>query len=170
MGTELVWPSLCLAVALILLLAEAFVPSGGLIGVLAVGFLCVSLYLAFSTTPHGWLFVIVTGLLLPATVALAIQLWPRTPLAKYLFLKPPEQTDVIPEGHGRLLDHLVGQFARTLTPLRPTGTVDLEGRRLEGVSEEGMIPPNTMVRVVKVRGGRLFVRLADLPSIDAVAT
>lgn len=168
MGTELVWPSLCLAVALLLLLAEAFVPSAGLIGVLAVGFLCVSLYLAFATTAHGWAFVIVAGVLLPATLAVAIQLWPHTPLAKYLFLKPPEPSDLITESHGALLDHLVGQLARTQTPLRPTGIVDLEGRRLEGLSEEGMIPAKTLVRVVKVRGGRLIVRLADLPSIDPV--
>ncbi len=65
-----------------------------------------------------------------------------------------------------MLEHLVGQFGRSLTPLRPTGTVDCEGRRHEGMSEEGMIPANAMVKVVKVRGGRLIVRRAEVPELD----
>jgi membrane-bound ClpP family serine protease len=170
MGTELVWPSLCLAVGLLLLIAEVFVPSGGLIGFLALGFLGVSLYLAFTTTAHGLIFLIVAGLLIPLTMMLAIYLWPRTPMAKFFFLSPPEPEDVLPDGHSLMLEHLVGQFGRSLTPLRPSGLVDFDGRRLEGLSEEGLIPTGMLVRAVQVRGGRLIVRVADVPALDDVTT
>jgi membrane-bound ClpP family serine protease len=168
MGTQLVWPILSLVVALLLFLAEAFIPSGGLIGMLAVGFVGVSLYLAFTTTTLGWLFLLVTVVLLPLTFALAVHLWPRTPLAKYLFLKPPEPEEVVPDGQSLLLEHLVGRFGRALTVMRPTGLVDFDGRRLEGMSEEGMIPAGALVRAVQARGGRLVVRLADVPALDDV--
>lgn len=170
MGTELVWPSLCLAIAVVLLLAELFVPSAGLVGVLAFGFLCISLYLAFATTPYGWVFVVIAGLILPAALVLWAHYWPKTPFAKYWFLKPPEQDEIRPEGHGSMLDHLVGQFVRTLTPLRPSGTVELDGRRFEAQSEEGMISANVIVRVVRVRGGRLQVRVAEIPDINPIST
>src|SRR5262249_21467231 len=121
MGLELVWPSLCLAVALMLVITEAFVPSGGIIGLLSLGFLVVSLYLAFTTTSHGWTFVLVTCVLLPIAFAIWAYLWPKTPVAKYLFLKPPEPEDIVADSRGLLLEHLVGQFGRTLTPMRPSG-------------------------------------------------
>lgn len=169
MGTELVWPSLCLAVGLFLLVAEVFVPSGGLIGFLALGFLGVSLYLAFTSTAYGAVFLVVTGLLIPLTLMLAIYLWPRTPMAKFLFLRPPEPEDMDSENQSLMLEHLVGQFGRTLTPLRPSGMVDFEGRRLEGMSEAGLIPTGILVRAIQVRSGRLVVRVADVPAFDDAA-
>ncbi len=170
MGTELVWPSLCLTVGLLLLVAEIFLPSGGLIGVLALGFLGVSLYLAFTTTSHGLIFLIVTVVLMPLMVMLGVYLWPRTPMAKYLFLSPPAPEDVEPDSHDLLLERLVGQYGRTLTPLRPSGRVDFEGQRFEGVSEEGLIPAGVLVRAVQVRSGRLVVREADVPALDDVVS
>src|SRR4051794_36797522 len=167
MSNEWIWPSLCLAVGLILLIAEVFVPSGGLIGLLAVGFLVVSLWLSFSTsTVLGLKFLFALGLLLPLTLALAVHLWPRTPMAKWIFLKPPTPEDVDPEPVGHPLDHLVGQFGRALTPLRPSGLVDFDGRRLDGLSEEGLIPSGALVRAVQVRSGQLVVRMAKDRTLD----
>jgi membrane-bound serine protease (ClpP class) len=61
---------------------------------------------------------------------------------------------------------LIGQFGRAVTPLRPSGLVDFDGRRLDGLSEEGLIPAGTLVRAVRVRGGELVVRTATDPSLD----
>ena len=47
---------------------------------------------------------------------------------------------------------LLGQYGRTLTPLRPSGLVDFDGRRLDGLSEEGLIPSGALIRAVRVRG------------------
>jgi membrane-bound ClpP family serine protease len=170
MSQELIWPILCLAAGLILLIAEVFIPSGGVIGFLAVGFLALSVWLAFANTMHGWKFLLALFVLLPLTLMLAVYLWPRSPLAKYLFLKPPAPEDVVPEPTGPLLDHLVGQFGRALTPLRPSGMVDFEGRRIDGISEEGLIPAGSLVRAVQVRAGKLIVRLANDHSFDEILT
>jgi membrane-bound ClpP family serine protease len=153
-------------VALVLVVVEAFIPSGGVIGLLAIGFLVVSLYLAFTTTSLGWLFVLITCVMIPVSFALWAYLWPRTPVAKYLFLKPPDPDEVSPSGGAHSLDHMIGQFGRSLTPMRPTGMVDFDGRRHEGMAEEGLIPANTMVRVVRTQGSRLVVRAAKVPQLD----
>ncbi len=155
------WPALCMGFGLILLIAEVFIPSGGLIGLLAAGLLIVSLYLSFSTsTALGLKFLFALGVLLPITLVAAVHLWPRTPMAKFLFLKPPEPEDVRPEPLKVPLAHLIGQFGRTLTPLRPSGMVDFEGNRHDGMSEEGLIAAGSLVRAVAVRGNQLVVRLA----------
>lgn len=161
------WPALCLAVGLILLFAEVFVPSGGLIGLLASGFLIVSLWQAFAaSTALGLKFLFALCGLLPLTLALAFYLWPRTPMGKWLFLKPPDPEDLEPEARAHPLDHLIGQFGRALTPLRPSGMVDFDGRRIDGLAEEGLIPSGALVRAVQIRSGRLIVRSANDPSLD----
>src|SRR5439155_4867201 len=98
----------------------------------------------------------------------AVHLWPRTPLAKRIFLKPPEPEDVDPGPgvHGVRPEHLIGQIGRALTPLRPSGMVDFDGRRLDGLSEEGLIPSGSLVRAVQVRSGQLVARQAQDRTLD----
>ncbi len=170
MSTDLIWPLLCLVVGLILLVAEVFVPSGGLIGLLAIGLLVVSLGMAFARSmTRGLSFLTALLLLLPLTLAYAVYLWPRTPMAKWVFLKPPTAEDIAPEVAAYRLDYLVGQFGRALTPLRPSGSVDFEGRRLDGLAEGGtMIPAGSLVRAVGVRGISLVVRAAPAEMLDAL--
>jgi membrane-bound serine protease (ClpP class) len=165
MRIEMVWPILTLIVALLLFLSEAFIPSGGLIGLMAIGFLGVSLYLAFTTTAYGWAFLIVTGLLLPITLVAAVSIWPRTPIGKMLTLNPPDP-DAAPDADDLRLDPMVGQFGRCLTPLRPTGLIDFDGRKLEGSAEDGLLPAGTLVRIIQVRGSRVIVRKAEIPAFD----
>ncbi len=167
MGPELIWPLICLALGLILLMAEVFVPSGGLIGLLAVGLLGVSLYLAFTTTTHGLKFVFGLAVLLPLSLAAAVNLWPRSPMAKYIFLTPPRPEEFAPEApRGLVLEHLIGQFGRALTPLRPSGLVDFEGKRLDGISEEGLIPAGALVRAIQIRSGQIIVRAASEKTLE----
>jgi membrane-bound ClpP family serine protease len=167
--STLAWPLLLLAFGLLLLVAEVFIPSGGLIGFLALCCLGLSLWRAFQhSTDLGLMFLLADACLLPMTMALAIHLWPRTPLAKRVFLpRPsPEEFEVSHSDLG--LDHLVGQLGRALTPLRPSGMVDFDGRRLDGLSEEGLIAAGTLIQAVRIRGGRLIVRIAPEPTLDAL--
>ncbi len=169
MSGELVWPVVCLIIGLVLLMAEVFVPSGGLIGLLAVGFLLVSLWLTFSiSTTLGLKFMLVLGLLMPLALVLAVQIWPRTPMGRWIILKPPEPEELEPApgpSHGGRLEHLIGQYGRSLSPLRPSGVVDFDGRRVDGMSEGGMIPSGVLVKAVQVRSGQLVVRMASDSSL-----
>ncbi|GAB5517822.1 MAG: NfeD family protein [Rhodothermales bacterium] len=53
---------------------------------------------------------------------------------------------------------LLGERGRTLTALRPSGTADLAGERLEVVSDSGYIEPGTPITVTRVRGQQVMVR------------
>lgn len=56
------------------------------------------------------------------------------------------------------LKNYMGMEGRTLTPLRPAGTADLGGSRIDVVSEGDFIAAGTLVQVVLVEGGRVVVR------------
>jgi len=167
--STLAWPLLLLVLGLFLLVAEVFIPSGGLIGLLAVFCLAASLWRAFEQSMSlGLKFLLADFFLLPLAVALAIHLWPKMPLAKRVFLLPPDPEEIDVSHSSPRIDHLVGQLGRALTPLRPSGTVDFDGRRLDGLSEEGLIPSGALIQAVRVRGHQLIVRLASDSTLDEV--
>lgn len=53
---------------------------------------------------------------------------------------------------------LLGQVGETITPLRPSGTIDLKGERIDVVSEGSYIDRGKDVTIVKVEGSRVVVR------------
>lgn len=53
---------------------------------------------------------------------------------------------------------LLERTGTALTPLRPSGTVLIEGKRVDVVTEGQMIEPGTPVRVIAVEGLRVVVR------------
>jgi len=159
--STLAWPLLLLALGLILLIAEAFIPSGGMIGILAVCCLALSLWQAFRQSfDVGIKFLVADFLLMPLALALAMYLWPKTPLAKRVFLRRPAPEEIEVSHSSQRLDHLVGQFGRALTTLRPSGMVDFDGRKIDALSEDGLIDSGTLIQAVRVRSGQLVVRTA----------
>lgn len=165
MSSDVLWPLLCLMLGLALAFFEVFVPSGGLLGILSAGLLMVSMWLAFGeSTLLGLKFLLALLVGLPACLGLAVRVWPHTPMGRLLTLRPPADEEIEPApaavAGGTRLDYLVGQFGRAVTPLRPSGVVEFDGRRLEGQAEEGLIAAGSVVRAVHARGGRLVVREA----------
>jgi membrane-bound ClpP family serine protease len=155
----LFWPSLFLALGLLLLLIEVFIPSGGLIGLCSLLCLALSLWYAFSQSlSMGATFMLVDLVAVPLTAAAAFSLWSRSPLGRKFFLAPPNREEIEVSHAEHHLDRLVGLEGQTLTPLRPSGTVEIEGRRLGSLAEEGYLPAGTSVRVMRVRSGQLIVR------------
>jgi membrane-bound ClpP family serine protease len=164
----LFWPSLFLALGLLLLIVEVFIPSGGLIGICSVACLLLSLWYAFSQSmAMGAIFMLVDLVALPLTAIGAFSLWSRSPLGRKFFLKPPDPEEIEVSHTDHHLEHLVDQVGRALTPLRPCGHVEIDGRRVDGLAEQGFLPAGCLVRVLRVRSGQLIVRglvePADLP-------
>jgi membrane-bound serine protease (ClpP class) len=52
----------------------------------------------------------------------------------------------------------VGTVGEAITPLRPSGFVRIDGRRLDASAEGNLIDAGTPIEVVSVRDGQLRVR------------
>ena len=48
---------------------------------------------------------------------------------------------------------LIGKMAKTLTPLRTSGLVELDGKKVEVTSAKGYVAKGTMVRIIGKRMG-----------------
>jgi len=69
----------------------------------------------------------------------------------------------IPEAHKRTheFDNLVGRTGRVLTPLRPVGMCELDGRRIECITENAYVPKDKEVKVVRVEGTHVTVQAVE---------
>jgi len=142
-----------------LIVAEVFVPSGGLLS--ACAFACVVggllIFFRYSTTT-GWAGVVIAVIMVPSLLVVAYKMFPRTRFGKSVTLTPPqrEQGDAIADT--RQLKELLGAVGDVLTPLRPVGTCDFSGRRVECVAESGYVDSGKKVKVIRVQATQLTVR------------
>lgn len=143
---------------ILLLAMEIFViPGFGLAGILGIIAVVVSVVLVF-----GNLQAALTSLFIALSVSIVaiILLWKRIQQGHFwqrLVLSHTESKD---EGYSAPADfsHLLGHEGLTLTPLRPAGTVVIDGIRYDVVSEGGFIAENSLIEVVLLEGTRIVVR------------
>ena len=158
----LVWAGLLLLLGLALVMTEVFVPSGGILGVLALTSIVVAIVLAFlqSGAMAGFLFVLVSLIAVPTILFVAFQWLPETAVGKRLLANLPSSEEVLPDDdERRALRELVGKVGRAETRMLPSGAVQIEGRTIDATSEGMPIEPGQPVRVVEVHGTRVTVRL-----------
>lgn len=160
---------LLLILSLFFIVAEIFLPSGGLLTALAVMSLAGSFWCAHNAwwedSPGKFLSYLVSGfVLIPATIVFSFYLLPRTRFGKAAMATAPKEEDVRPfveeEAH---LQSLVGRFGETLTPLNPGGLVTLDGERLHAESEGMMLERAERIKVIAIHGNRVVVRRTDEP-------
>jgi membrane-bound ClpP family serine protease len=145
-----------------LIIAEVFVPSGGLISILALVCLIGGIFIFFQhSSVAGWIGLIVAIVMIPSVLVLAYKIFPKTKFGKKVVLSPPErqQGDAIPDTSN--LKQMLGVEGIVLTPLRPVGMCDFSGRRLECVAESGYVDKGKRVKVIDVESTQLTVRIIE---------
>ena len=89
-------------------------------------------------------------------VALVARRWlPSTPVLRDVLLVPPASADDVVEDP---FADLVGLTGTTTTRLAPAGKALVAGVVRDVVADDDLVEPGHAVRVVAVRGGRVFVR------------
>ena len=155
------WGELLLALGgVALLLVEFFLIPGfgfaGILGILALLAALVMSVVGSGATPE--FFLLAAGRILFSLLAallasfLLLRLMPRTPFGRKLILDAGLGAE--PEDHLRWL----GKRGRATSPLRPAGIADIEGARVDVVSEGELIEPGTPIEVIRVDGNRIVVR------------
>jgi membrane-bound ClpP family serine protease len=151
---------------------EAFVPSGGILGILAALCFIGAIVVAFMKNAQtGYIMMGLTTLIVPAVIAAVIHWWPHTPIGKRILIQPPEHPDdVLPDiAEFRDLKLLVGRRGRSTTKMLPGGTISIDRHTYEAMSLGMPIEENMPVEVVEVRMNRLVVRpsarLDDEPNV-----
>jgi membrane-bound ClpP family serine protease len=169
----LLWAVLLLVLGIGCLVLEMFIPSGGLLGVMAALSIVAAIVLAFMSGPLAGLAMTITvTLLIPIMLAAAVKYWPETPLGRLILLRRPQGADeVLPQTEAyRTINALVGKRGVAKSLMLPSGVVLVEGKTYDAVSNGLPIDSGQKIRVIGIDTQRLMVRVDDEPFKEPVST
>jgi membrane-bound serine protease (ClpP class) len=156
---------LLLVAGLTLILLEIFVfPGFGVAGVTGIALVLISLFFSmvgkmpgkddFTVAIHtlGWTFLFTVG-----AGVLLIRFLPQSSLFRRMTMSTVQSS-----GGGfspaETRSDLIGQTGVALSDLRPAGVADIDGRRIDVVTEGGYISRGATVVVTEVHGARIAVK------------
>ena len=149
-----------------LIVAEFFVPSGGMIALSCAGSFVASVACAYSawyvSSPKlFWGFTLGLSVLIPSFLVFFLRTLERTSLGNNLLLPKTNSMDVTPyQQESALLDRLIGRLGTAVTPMNPGGMVRVENERLHAICEGILLNQGDQIEVTGVRGNRVLVKRA----------
>jgi membrane-bound ClpP family serine protease len=162
---------LLLGITIFLLSLELFVPSGGLIGVVA-GIAALASLICFFRYDSTWGLVATMSYVVigPIVGVFAFRWWLNSPMARNMILGgvdpdllEGEDDSAMSVEHVRQermaqLRQLIGAQGVAVTPLRPIGTVRINGQRLDAMAESGVIDSGSQLVVTDVYDNQIKVK------------
>lgn len=171
------WEIVLFVIGLVLIAAEIFVlPGFGIAGISGLVLIVFSLGAAMIGNigfafPSGPAITSAIGTMAVTMVLLVVMVFS---LGRYLphsqrfnkLVLGPDLSSATGYTSADTNDSLVGAVGTSVTPLRPSGTIDVNGDRIDVISMAGYIPAGSSVSVTGVRGSRVEVRLHE-PAVDS---
>ena len=164
MTTWVVLAIVLVLIGLVLVLAEAFVPSGGMLTVMAVVSGGGGIALAFLKVKSPAFGVVLTAcalVLAPMAFLYGLSRLPRTFIGRRIVLGRPREHGWTAGREEKDYRSLLGREGRALGPLRPAGIAEFDGRRWDVVTEGPMVAAGTRIRVIAVEANRVVVRSVE---------
>jgi len=138
------------------LVLEVFLPSGGILGLLSLGATGFGIYGLFHQG-HSLVALLVLAVFLGSFWVMFRFMLRRLHFSAAL---PPDTATSV----DRRIGELVGREGVTLTPLRPAGMAQIDGRKIDVVTLGDFIEKDVPIRVVDNSGNRVVVRQVDTRS------
>ena len=159
---------LLVGLGLLLLAVEIFVTPGfGVTGVFGIGALIAGLTLsligagATAEIVIGAITRVAVSLLLALVASVVLlRLLPKLPFGRQLILHTGLGADTGYASAPASDRQWLGKQGTAVSPLRPAGIADIEGKRVDVVSEGEWIDATTPIEVIRVDGNRIVVRHA----------
>ena len=149
-------PVLLQLAGVIIIIAEIFLPSGGLLSLIAIGLFGYSLFIVFHdvSTMAGIWFVLADLLIIPTLVMVGLKILARSPAT----LQETLSSDSGVVSQSPELESFMGCEGRSVTDLHPGGTAIIDGKRLDVVSRGEYIEKDRNLVVVEVTGNQIIVK------------
>ncbi len=167
---ELLIPIALVLTGLALIAAEVYlVPGFNIVGIL--GLVLIVFAIGYTFTESGVVggFLTLIGTVI-AGGSLFWFLWQSGAWDRFVLSTNLRQDDAVVSSEAEQRSRYLGREGKALTPLRPTGVIEIEDRRLEVVTEGEFIAAGSRVRIVALDRRRYFVRLAENVAKEDVAS
>ncbi|MEN8211863.1 MAG: NfeD family protein [Thermodesulfobacteriota bacterium] len=148
-------PVLLQIIGILVIITEIFIPSLGVLTVIAFAVLSYSLYIVFTSisTTAGVVFTGLDIILVPVIIVLGIKILAKSPLA--LKRELSKQNGVVSQKEK--LEAYINMKGKAVTDLRPAGMAQINSQRVDVVTDGEYIEVDTPVIVTGVAGNRIIV-------------
>ena len=159
----IIWSIILLSIGFLVVFLELFIPSAGLLGVLATFLLVAGIVVAFFHSLYaGAIALFITVVSIPVVLAIMVNVWPHTPLGRRILLGKMDPHDVLPTTeHYTEFRSLIGQLGIAKTKMLPSGIVLINERKYDALSDGFAIEAGQPVKVSAVKGNRIIVQPFD---------
>lgn len=144
-------------VGLILLIIEMFSPGFGFSGGIGLVLLVIGILVTASTPLEALVMFIMLLAILGVVLTVVLHSATKGRLSKTLILK-----DSLNRESGYIgtedMEYFIGKEGMSSTVLRPSGTAEFDGVKLDVVSEGEYIPKGCKVKIIQVSGRRIVVK------------
>lgn len=152
------WPAVFLFLfGVILILVEAFMPGFGIFGIGGLVAVAASIVLSAATAVEGMRILIYSFFLSAVVSYFAFRYFHRRGMLRR-FILIDQATREGGYSSASSMEHLLNKEGVTITPLRPSGIVEIENSRYDVVSEGSYVPDGNKIKVVRIEGSRIVVR------------
>lgn len=147
----------------VVMVLEIFIPSFGLLTLLAVGaFTWATVVLFQMGSTVGWIGLVAATAIIPTFWVLTYKLFPNSAIGRAMFLKthPRAVGDAIADKDR--LQGLLGKTGKAISPLRPVGVCEIDGARVVCSAEVGFAAKGADIEVIQVQGNTVIVRTKEI--------
>lgn len=153
-------------VGLILIIVEMFQPGFGAAGISGIILLLTGILITAKSVLEGIIMALVILLILGILLTIVFYSANKGRLSRTLILRAATDRESGFSGTEDL-KYLLGKTGVAYTPLRPAGSAEIEGVRLDVVTEGEYIEKGTAIAVTKVEGNRIVVIADSSPKKEA---
>ena len=149
--------AICIIVGTILIIIEMFTPGFAIPGISGLILLIFGIVFTANSLIQGLLIFLLIMAILTVILILVIRSSSKGVLGKSPLIHKNAETSE--EGYISTTDMqvFVGKAGKAMSPLRPAGTCDFDGVRLDVVTEGDFIDKGSDVSIIKVEGRRIVV-------------
>ncbi|MDR3196321.1 MAG: hypothetical protein LBU34_00505 [Planctomycetaceae bacterium] len=158
------WALIFLGLSVFFAVLEIFIPSGGILAFLSVTTLFAGIILAFQCSPvFGGIYMFGVAVSIPVFLWFAFKIWPQTMMGRRILLQPEEDPALQPDPELLTLKQLVGKQGVARSKMMLSGQIEIEGKRLNAISESESLESGDLVVVTSVDGINILVRKINAP-------
>ena len=146
-------------IGILVIMAEIFIPSLGLLSVIALATFFYSLYLVFTTisTTAGMVLAGLDIILVPVLIIMGMKILAKSSLS--LKRELSKQDGVVSQRED--LEAFINMKGRSVTDLRPAGMAEISSQRVDVVTDGEYIDAGTPIVVTGVTGNRIIVENSE---------
>ncbi len=171
------WSLILVGAGFLVIFIELFVPSAGILGIVAAACLISGIVLGFMDSARtGFFLMLAVSITLPLMFSVMVKIWPHTPIGRRILIGPQAREDVVPTGdYYDELNSLIGRLGIAKTKMLPSGIVIIDGKKFDAVTDGLPMEPGDTIKVSTVKGNRIVVTKYegdvsdqfDLPATDS---